>query len=66
MTELGDGFMLTTIDPNDPEETRDIVIQSAAATHDFDILVGGEDEIMSRRLPIGWSNKFTFEPQAPE
>ena len=62
--EYDDGFMLTTIDPDDREETRNIVIKSVAVTSDFDILVGGDEATMSRSFAIGWSKKFTCEPQA--
>ena len=64
VTEHGDGFMLTTIDPQDADETRDIVIKSVGVANDFDILVGGEETIMSGSFGIGWSKwKFTYEPR---
>lgn len=64
VTEYGDGFALTTIDPNDAEETRGIVIKPVAVENGFDILVGGGVETMSRSFAIGWSKKFTYEPLA--
>lgn len=59
VTEHGDGFMLTTINPQDRDETRDIVIKPVAVGSDFDILVGGEEEVMSGSFAIGWIRKFT-------
>ncbi len=65
VTEYGDGFMLTTIDPQDADETRDIVIKPVAVADNFDILVGGEESIMSNSFTIGRSKgKYTYEPQA--
>ena len=63
IVEYGDGFMLTSINPQDAEETRDIVIKSVALAPGADILVGGDAETMSRNFGIGWSKwKFTYEP----
>ena len=66
MTEYGDGFALTTIDPNDPDGTRDIVIQSIAVWSGFDILVVVEVAIISGRFAIEWIEKFTYESEASE
>ena len=63
VTEHGDGFMLTTIDPLDADDTRGIVIKPVAVVNDLDILVGGEDSIMSGSFTIGFSKKFTYEPR---
>jgi hypothetical protein len=62
-TEYGDGFMLTTINPTDPEEIKNIVIKSASVGEAFNILVGGDAATMSRTFFIGWSKKYTYEPQ---
>ena len=59
--EHGDGFTLTSIDPNSPTETKDIVVRSVLVTNDFNILVGGKPSMMSRDFSIGWSKKFTYE-----
>ena len=62
VVEHGDGFTLSTIDPHDPKETRGIVIKSVKLTPDADILVGGDEEIMSHSLSIGWSKwRFTYQ-----
>ncbi len=52
VTEYGDG--LTTIDPQSPDETKDIVIRS--------ISVADGEEIMSHSFSIEWTKKFTYEP----
>ncbi|WP_158810109.1 hypothetical protein [Beijerinckia sp. L45] len=64
ITEYGDGFALTTIDPDDGVETRDIVIKAVPVGNVFDILVGGGAETMAQSFTIGWSKKFTYEPLA--
>ncbi len=61
--EHGDGFVLSTIDPSSAEETRGIVVKTVALAPDLNILVGGDEFIMSRSFSIGWSKwKFTYEP----
>ena len=66
VTEHGDGFTLTTIDPADAKETKSIVLKSVAVTDDINILVGGDESIMSGRFTISWSKwKFTYEPDVP-
>ena len=62
ITEYGGAFTLTTIDPDDPQETKGIVIKWVAVASDCNILVGSGEETMARRFAIGWANKFTFEP----
>jgi hypothetical protein len=64
ITEYGDGFALTTIDPDDGMETRDIVIKAVPVGNIFDILVGGDAETMAQSFTIGWSKTFTYEPLA--
>lgn len=65
VTEHGDGFTLTTIDPADAKETKGIVLKSVAVADGLHILVGGDESIMSGSFIIGWSKwKFTYEPKA--
>ena len=59
----GDGFMLTTIDPDDVDETEGIVLRSVPVSAGLHILVGGNNAIMSDNFTIGWSDcTFTREP----
>ena len=63
VVEHGVGFGLSTINPNDPKETKGIVVKPVTLTPDADILVGGGEEIMSARFSIGWSKwRFTYQP----
>lgn len=64
ITGHGDGFMLTTIDPADADETKGIVLKPSQSDG-LDILIGGEESIMSGSFTIGRSKwKFTYEPEA--
>ena len=63
VVDHGNGFMLATIDPEDAEETKGIVLESVAVAGGLDILVGASPSVMSGSFTIGWSDwKFTYEP----
>ena len=62
VTEHGDGFMLTAIDPRNADETGAIVIRPVVLADNLDILVGGDELTISRNFSIDWSKKFTYEP----
>lgn len=62
--EHGDGFMLTSVDLRDPNETKGIILQPTAVADGLEILVGGDASVMSESFTIGWTGgKFTFEPE---
>ena len=62
--EHGDGFCLTFVDLDDPDVTRGLVTKSVPVASGFDILVGADEATMSRSFAIGWSHKYTHEPQS--
>ena len=67
VTEHGDGFVLSTIDLEDPRETKGRVIRRVAVADGFDILVALYESLMPGDFTIGLTARraFTNEPPAP-
>ena len=66
VTEHGDGFSLTTIDPEDPREMGGHTIKRVAIAEGFDILVTVYESIMSGDFTIGLTARrgLTYEPRS--
>lgn len=63
ITEHGDGFSLSFVDPEELPKSRGIAYESVPIGDEGHVIVGGPVELISGGFKIDWSkNKFALEP----